>query len=94
MQPITWETVKRLADLARIEMTESEYEALAEDLSALVTLAMQMPPLSSDAELRSACAFSELREDCVKQGLHRETILSQSRGHDAETFLVPRTVEE
>lgn len=89
------ETVRHLASLAHIAVTDAECEALARDLIELSELAKALEALPSERDgFEGAIDLLQLREDTVTEGLAREALLQASPHHDAETILVPRTVEE
>ena len=79
MSAITTEQVKHLAELARIEMTEDELNAMAAELDIIVssmehlseTVTPDIPPTSHPISLQNV-----LREDVVGQTLTQEEALS------------------
>lgn len=95
MQQITKEKIKYLAELSRIAVTDADCEMFATDLSGLSELAERLEALPSERDrFDGAVSLSQLRSDTSKTGLSREALLQSAPACDAESFLVPRTVEE
>ena len=96
MSAITTEQVKHLAELARIEMTEDELNAMAE-LDIIVssmehlseTVTPDIPPTSHPISLQNV-----LREDVVGQTLTQEEALSGAPDAQDGKFRVPAILDE
>ncbi len=88
--------VRRIANLARIGVTDSELPGLAKELSAILGFVEQLnevetegvKPLTSavDSKMRG-------REDVVNDGGYAEDVLANAPEKDEEYFAVPKVVE-
>lgn len=94
MQPITTETVRQLAGLSRIAMTDEDCVCFAKDLQGLCALAKDLETEPAVPSLDGAVTMADLRADLACDGYAREMLLAAAPERDRETFLVPRTVEE
>lgn len=95
MDLITSDTVRHLAELANLGITEGELDRYAADLTALAELASVLEDTKRCEEaFENAIPMSRLRADEVGECLSREVLLSAAPMRDEETFLVPRAVEE
>lgn len=91
------DTVRHVALLARLELSEDELERYARELSAVLDFVTQLRDLGLDAEEPLAYVndeFPEAREDKARPSpLAREEALSQAPAQDGTYFLVPPVVE-
>ncbi|MBN2257678.1 MAG: Asp-tRNA(Asn)/Glu-tRNA(Gln) amidotransferase subunit GatC [Anaerolineaceae bacterium] len=89
---LTPDIVKRIADLARLELTETEVELYCVQLSAILEYAARLqkidtheiPPTSSILP-----SHSLLREDDPVEGHNREEILKNAPAIKREQYQVP-----
>lgn len=93
---ITEETIKYVAALAKLELSESEKAKAKEDLGNILGYIETMNELdTSDIEPMSH-AFpvkNVYREDIVTNGDDRENILRNAKKKKDGSFMVPKTVE-
>lgn len=90
------EDVRKVADLARLKVTDTELDSLAQDLRAIVGYVevlnevdtTDVPPMVHAVELHNV-----LREDVVLESLPRAAALSNAPRTDGECFLVPAIIE-
>ena len=89
-------TVRRISELARIEVPEAELEPLAQELSAILGWIEQLGEVATDdvAPLRSVMPITHpWRDDVVTDGDRQAAITANSpRAHDGY-FIVPKVVE-
>ena len=88
--------VRRIANLARIGVTDDEVPALAKELSAIIGFVEQLSELDTDGvkPLTSAVdAKIRGREDVVTDGGYAEDVLANAPEKDDEYFAVPKVVE-
>lgn len=89
---ISVEDVRKVAKLAKLQLSEAEESALTHQLGNIVAFVEQLSavntdgvePLSNVMELHSV-----LRPDAVHQSLPRDAALANSPQHDDECFRVP-----
>ena len=89
-------TVKRVAHLARIRVTDEEAEALRGELNAILGFVEQLnevdvsgvEPMTSVLPMRA-----KMREDRVTDGQRAEAIVANAPEAQAQFFLVPKVVE-
>ena len=90
------ETARRVAHLARIEVTEGELEPLAAELSSILGFMEQLnevdvsgvEPMTSVTPMRM-----EWRDDVVTAGGERERVLANAPAARDGFFAVPKVVE-
>lgn len=93
--------VRKVAHLARLELTSAEEERMAHQLSHVLDYieklaavdVSQVEPLAFAGDVDPARAEALLREDRVQPGLPRERALAAAPQTDGQSFLVPRIVE-
>jgi aspartyl-tRNA(Asn)/glutamyl-tRNA(Gln) amidotransferase subunit C len=89
-------TVKRIAKLARIGLSEPEAEGLRQELSGILGWVEQLnevdiadvPPM-----IGTGLARPRLREDAVTDGNRRDAVLSNAPEREGPFFTVPKVVE-
>lgn len=89
-------TVARIAALARIKVPDAELDALAGDLSKILTWVEQLDAIDvSGVEPMTAVthARSPLRDDKVNDGGIRDRILANAPETTNGFFVVPKVVE-
>ncbi|MGD9852918.1 MAG: Asp-tRNA(Asn)/Glu-tRNA(Gln) amidotransferase subunit GatC [Nitrospirales bacterium] len=85
--------VEKVADLARLDLTESEKSVFGEQLSQILEYVDQLQAVQTEGiPLTSSVAEipSEWREDIVVQGLSVEEALANAPESDRGLFLVPK----
>ena len=89
-------TVKRVANLARIRVTEEELEPLSNELSSILEFMQQLNEVdvSGVEPLTSVTPMAlNLREDIVTDGEKSNQILMNSAKHKEGFFAVPKVIE-
>jgi aspartyl-tRNA(Asn)/glutamyl-tRNA(Gln) amidotransferase subunit C len=93
---LTREQVRKIAHLARLEITEAEAAAYAETLTRILGLIEQMnavdttgvEPMAHPTDMRL-----RLREDAVTEPDRRERFLAIAPAAEAGLYLVPKVIE-
>jgi aspartyl-tRNA(Asn)/glutamyl-tRNA(Gln) amidotransferase subunit C len=88
--------VAHIAALARLRLSEAELEALADELSHILTWVEQLNEVDTSgvAPMASAAAASlPMRDDTVTDGGCREAILGDAPRAARGFFTVPKVVE-
>jgi aspartyl-tRNA(Asn)/glutamyl-tRNA(Gln) amidotransferase subunit C len=89
-------TVKRIAKLARIKITEDEAASLEGELSNILDWVEQLNELETDAVepmTRVVPMQMKMREDGVTDGDKVEDIVANAPLHEDGFFVVPKIVE-
>ncbi|HBN10064.1 MAG TPA: Asp-tRNA(Asn)/Glu-tRNA(Gln) amidotransferase GatCAB subunit C [Cyanobacteria bacterium UBA8530] len=90
------ETVKHVADLARLEVSEEQAEVYAGQLGHILEYIEQLRELDTTGVEPTAHALSltnVLREDLLKPSLPREILFENAPSCENEMFKVPRILE-
>ena len=88
--------VRRIANLARIGVSDGELPALAKELNAILGFVEQLSEVDTQGvkPLTSAVdAKMRLREDAVTDGGYAEDVLANAPDKDDTYFAVPKVVE-
>ncbi|AEP00827.1 Asp-tRNA(Asn)/Glu-tRNA(Gln) amidotransferase subunit GatC [Weizmannia coagulans] len=96
MPDISKEQVQHVADLARLEMNETETEKFTKQLGDIIHFAESLneldttgvPPTTHVLEIRNV-----MREDTVEKGLPRELVLKNAPDTQDGMIRVPTIVE-
>ena len=91
------ETIYKVADLARIEIKESEVEELQSDMSKILTFMEKLNELDTTNVEPLVYMNPEVnvwREDVVKQDLTVEEGLKNAALHNEDFFFVPKILEK
>ncbi len=91
------ETVRHVASLARLDITDEEVEQFTEQLGAILSHAQDVealdiadvPPTTHALPLENV-----LREDTVRPSLEREVVLAEAPAAESGQFRVPRILGE
>ena len=89
-------TVKKVATLARLEMADSELEAVRVKLGNIMKFVEQLGEVNTDnvAPLANVVDIKlRLREDTVNDGAQQEKILANAPEAMEGFFVVPKIVE-
>ena len=89
-------TVKRVANLARINVTEKELAPLTKELSTILEFMQQLNAVNvTDIEPLTSVTPMELhlREDVVSEGENSSEILMNAPNHREGFFAVPKVIE-
>lgn len=90
------DTVARIATLARIKVPADAREALAKELSGILTWIEQLNEVSTDGVEPMASVVEmtlQMREDKVTDGGKRDDILANAPQQAKGFFVVPKVVE-
>jgi aspartyl-tRNA(Asn)/glutamyl-tRNA(Gln) amidotransferase subunit C len=98
---VTLQDVKRVAELAHLELTPDESQGMLHDLNAILDHVAQLneldtssvAPLAQVSELEGAGGKSLLREDVMLPSLDRATVMSEAPETDQVFFKVPKVIE-
>lgn len=91
------ETIYKVADLARIEIKETEVEALRADMSKILTFMEKLNELDTRAVEPLVYMNPEVnvwREDVVIQDIAIEDGLKNAALHNEDFFFVPKILEK
>jgi aspartyl-tRNA(Asn)/glutamyl-tRNA(Gln) amidotransferase subunit C len=89
-------TVRRIAHLARIAVSDDEVEHLAGELNAILAFVEQLSEVDvSDVEPMTSVTPMAMkkRADVVSDGGDPEAVLGNAPAHEGHFFLVPKVVE-
>jgi aspartyl-tRNA(Asn)/glutamyl-tRNA(Gln) amidotransferase subunit C len=98
---VTVEEVERVAELANVELTAAETEAMLHDLNAILDYVATLneldtsgvAPLAQVSELEGAGGASSLRPDAVAPSLDRSAVMPEAPETDRVFFKVPKVIE-
>lgn len=93
---ITQEIIEHIADLARLNLTDSEKEKLTFEMANIVSYVDKLNELDTSDVLPTSHVkpvHNVFREDKVQESYDREKILANSPSVDEGCFKVPRVVE-
>jgi aspartyl-tRNA(Asn)/glutamyl-tRNA(Gln) amidotransferase subunit C len=94
--PLTLEEVNRIAELAKLTLSEAETARFREQLSAVLDYAADLQAVDTSAIPPTATVLplrSVLREDVVAPSLPREDLLSNAAAQAEGAFKVPVVLE-
>jgi aspartyl-tRNA(Asn)/glutamyl-tRNA(Gln) amidotransferase subunit C len=98
---VTVEDVKRVAELAHLELTPEETGSMQHDLNAILNHVAALneldtsdvTPLAQVSELNGAGGASVLRPDERLASLDRDEVMAQAPETDGAFFKVPKVIE-
>ena len=93
---LSLDDVRRIASLARIEISEDEARAVLVQLSGIFNLIEQMQAVDTSAIQPMSHAqdvVQRLREDVITDTDHRELFQSVAPQVEAGLYLVPKVIE-
>ena len=95
--------VRRVAELANLELTQYEETAMQRDLSVILDHIAQLneldtsnvAPMAQVSEVldKSGQAVTALREDVLRPSLDRKPVMEQAPETDGVFFKVPKVIE-
>lgn len=91
------DTVDKVAHLARLELAESEKEAMMEDMGKILDFMAKLNEVDTSGVEPLVYMTDEinvLREDVVKQEITHEEALKNAPKHDENYFLVAKVIEK
>jgi aspartyl-tRNA(Asn)/glutamyl-tRNA(Gln) amidotransferase subunit C len=89
--------VKKVAKLARLELSEAEIEEFAGQLNAIIDYVERMNKLNTEGvEPMAHClpVNNVFRDDVIKESLGTEKTLANAPQSDGPFFKVPKILEE
>lgn len=89
-------TVRKVANLARIKVSDEQVTNLESELNQIIEFVEQLAEVDTDgvAPLTSAVAMTQpLRADVINDGGYADDIVKNAPVTDDGYFLVPRVVE-
>ena len=92
---ITPQEISHVANLARLNMSQEEVEAMARQLDEILTYVAKLNELDTESVKPSTNAISivnAFREDEVKPSLPRDKALANGPRQNGESFVVPRVI--
>ena len=98
---VTVEEVKRVAELAHLELTPEETGGMLNDLNAILDYVAELneldttgvAPLAQVSELGDVAGTSVVRADKVVPSLDRAAVMPQAPESDGAFFKVPKVIE-
>jgi len=89
--------IRKVAKLSRLDLTETEVDVFAGQLSAILSYVEKMNELNTEGiEPLAHCLpiANVFRNDCVRESLGTEKVLSNAPQSQDEFFKVPRILED
>ena len=103
-EPVTLEQVKRVAELANLELTAEEQPRMQRDLNAILAYVAQLSELDTTgieqmAQVGDVLSFhpdaagATLRADAIHPSIDRRAVMSAAPETDGRFFKVPKVIE-
>ena len=92
---ITLEEVRRVAALARLELSEAEVGRMTGQLDAILSYGAKLDEIETTGvavTTHSQAVVNAFREDEVRPSLPRERALANAPEQNGEAFVVPRVI--
>jgi aspartyl-tRNA(Asn)/glutamyl-tRNA(Gln) amidotransferase subunit C len=89
-------TVRHIARLARIAMSDAEVEALVPELNNILGWVEQLSEVDTDGVEPLTAVIDNrlrLRDDVVRDGGYRDDVLANAPGAEHGFFAVPKVIE-
>jgi aspartyl-tRNA(Asn)/glutamyl-tRNA(Gln) amidotransferase subunit C len=89
-------TVRHIARLARIAMSDAEVEALVPELNNILGWVEQLDEVNTDGVEPLTAVIDNrlrLRDDVVSDGGYRDDVLANAPGAEHGFFAVPKVIE-
>ncbi|MEO5772874.1 MAG: Asp-tRNA(Asn)/Glu-tRNA(Gln) amidotransferase subunit GatC [Sphingomicrobium sp.] len=89
-------TVRHIAKLARLQMTDAEVEALVPELNNILGWIEQLGEVNTDGVEPLTAVIDQklrLRDDVVNDGDVRDAVLANAPGAEHGFFAVPKVIE-
>ena len=89
-------TVRHVAKLARIAMSDAEVEAMVPELNNILGWVEQLGEVNTDGVEPLTAVIDQplrLREDAVTDGDRRDAVLANAPGAEHGFFAVPKVIE-
>lgn len=94
---LTLDDVEKIANLARLELSQAQKLQYLEQLSAVLEYAERLNELDLDEVAPTAHAIAQeniMREDIVEPCLSREEALRNAPQHDQNQFVIQAVLDE
>ncbi|GAB4140623.1 MAG: Asp-tRNA(Asn)/Glu-tRNA(Gln) amidotransferase subunit GatC [Planctomycetaceae bacterium] len=94
--PLTTNDVAKVADLARLKLSDEEVQRLAKEMASILEYVEVLNEVSTDDVQPMAHAVdvvNVLRDDDIADSLPREAALANAPKSDGECFLVPQILD-
>ncbi len=92
---ITREEVQKVANLARLQLSENEIERMTEQLDTILSYVEKLDKVDTEGvpvTTHTQQVVNAFREDVVKPSLDRDAVLSNAPEDNGESFTVPRII--
>ena len=96
MSTIDNETVKKVAHLARIAVSEEEVKQYASDLQKIMTVVEKINEVNTDdiePMAHPQDVSQRLREDTIVHTNERDTLMQNAPSQEQHLFLVPKMID-
>ena len=92
---ITTETVKYVARLSRLEVSDDDLDIVASNLTSILDYMDEInASINTDSVgTKIGVLTTVMRPDIVKPSMERDVLLKNAPDHTEETIIVPRTVD-
>jgi len=93
---ISKDTILKIADLAKISISEDQIEKLESEISSILNWVENLNEVDTEniePMSNSLTNFLQMREDIVNDGEKVSEILSNSPAEDKSFFVVPKVIE-
>ena len=93
---ITSADIDKIANLAKLDLSEAEREKFASQLSDIVSYIEKLNQLNTD-DVKPLAHVNDLtnvfREDKARPSMEKQDVFKNSPQHDDEFFLVPKVIK-
>jgi aspartyl-tRNA(Asn)/glutamyl-tRNA(Gln) amidotransferase subunit C len=104
VEEVSAQEVRRVAELANLELTEDEVPRMQRDLNAILEHVGQLneldtagvPPMSQVGEILGTAeekTGAALRQDLVRPSIDRKAVMASAPESDGRFFKVPKVIE-
>ncbi len=107
VEAVSVEEVRRVAELANLELTEEEVPRMQRDLNAILEHVGQLneldtasvPPMAQVGEMLGAGSSEQektgaaLRQDQIRPSIDRKAVMASAPESDGRFFKVPKVIE-
>ncbi|MFP5470058.1 MAG: Asp-tRNA(Asn)/Glu-tRNA(Gln) amidotransferase subunit GatC [Bacteroidia bacterium] len=90
-------TIEKLAQLARLEFSDSEKEELKNDLSKILSYMDKLNEINTDGVeplIHISDEVNVLREDVVKETITQQEALKNAPDKNSDYFKIPKVLEK
>lgn len=91
------EKIDRLAELAKLEFSDSEKESLKKDMNSIISYFEKLNEINTDnveALIFMTDEVNRLREDVVIQNTSKQEALLNAPAKDSDYFRVPKVLDK